>query len=446
MNQLNDEKTAVTLKHIPALDGLRGFAILALALGHFMIAQNWNGKPLFHIISGGWIFVDCFFALSGFLVTSILLDTRRRPDYFRRFYKRRQLRILPLYLFAVLAVFLVSFFIEGRRVELTGYDSLLWYLFYLPNLAITLKGGWLDHSSYLGINHFWAVGVEEQFYLLWPLVVYFIPRRGLMFLAAAILALGTPIRLLTGYIAGDIWGLAPYTSTWCRMDAIAAGAMVAMLLRLDWGKAYAANRRALKPILAACFSFSLLIMFLLAWSIPALLNPAAPAAVKIDFFCYAAYIAGFGYTAYKTYISRNQPDMLPFVLRESCKAIFTVMLIRMIFDLGWGGGQEKFTHSTLCFGSLVYILATTHTQTFLRKFFENRFLVHIGFFSYGIYLFHHLFRPIFGRTIEQWFFIDAALNPFLAQFLYIVTAGLVAYVFARLSWVLIEQPFIRLKK
>ena len=118
----------------------------------------------------------------------------------------------------------------------------------------------------------------------------------------------------------------------------------------------------------------------------------------------------------------------------------------MIFDLGWGGGQEKFTHSTLCFGSLIYILATTHTQTFLRNFFENRFLVHIGFFSYGIYLFHHLFRPIFGRTIEQWFFIDAALNPFLAQFLYIVAAGLVAYVFARLSWVLIEQPFIRLKK
>ena len=445
MNKLADEKIKPKLKHIPALDGLRGFAILSVALGHFMVAQNWKGQPLFNIASGGWIFVDCFFALSGFLVTSILLDTRQNTGYFRRFYSRRQLRIMPLYLFAVLVVFIVSTFVEGRPVKIFSYDSLIWYLFYLPNIAITFKTGWLEHSSWLGINHFWAVGVEEQFYILWPLIVYFTPRRWLLILSATILAIGTPIRVMTGYLFGDMWGLAPYTSTWCRMDAIAAGALVAILLRLRWDNFRNSEKRAHIPLIITCGIFAAALLSFTAWKIYVPFNPAAGINAKIDFWFYVIYMFGFVYVAYRIYQQRNEEDMLLKVIREAFKAVFAVMLVRMICDLGYGAGQEKLTHSTLCFGSLIYVLATAEKQSLLKSFFESRFLTHIGFFSYGIYLFHHMLRPIYARTIEQWFFIDAALNPFLAQLLYIAVASICSYFLARLSWILIEQPFVKLK-
>lgn len=446
MNNNIDNKNTVALKHIPSLDGLRGFAILSLALGHFMIAQNWKGEPLFNIISGGWIFVDCFFALSGFLVTSILLDSRQRKDYFKRFYTRRQLRIMPLYLFAVLIVFLVSFFIEGRQIKIFSYDSLIWYLFYLPNIAIAFKTTWLDHSSWLGINHFWAVGVEEQFYMFWPLVVYYMPKKTLMVITALIVALGTPIRLLTGHLFGDLWGLAPYTSTWCRMDAIAAGALVAILLRMHWHSTGNTEKRLHTIIMTICSILCAILASFAIWKISVPFNPSAGIIEKINFWFYPVYISGLAYIAYTTCQNRNDKDMLRKVLRESCKVVFAVMLARMIFDLGFGAGQEKLTHSTLCFSSLIYVLATAEKQSLLKDFFESKFLTHIGFFSYGIYLFHHMLRPIYAKTFEQWFFIDAAMNPFLAQVLYIVAVSICTYILARLSWIFIEQPFMKLKK
>src|SRR2546427_5689081 len=120
--------------------------------------------------------VDLFFVLSGFLITGILLDTKGSRHYLRQFHARRVLRIFPLY-YAALALFLIllPMLLPGDRVlrDLTA-DS-VWYWTYLYNVKVAAAG--FTSSSALG--HFWSLAVEEQFYLIWPIVVLYLARRHL---------------------------------------------------------------------------------------------------------------------------------------------------------------------------------------------------------------------------------------------------------------------------
>src|SRR5262245_10664845 len=160
--------------HIPALDGIRGIAILLVLLFHF--GQYGHGLPypavfvdkLFHrICQIGWVGVDLFFVLSGFLITGILYDSKGRNHYFRNFYVRRCLRILPLYYFSLILFLIVL----PKLFPLhTGFRSLrqdsFWYWTYLSNVRVAYRG-W---DSFGVLDHFWSLAVEEQFYLLWPIV------------------------------------------------------------------------------------------------------------------------------------------------------------------------------------------------------------------------------------------------------------------------------------
>lgn len=215
--------------HIPALDGVRGTAILMVMLFHMgmvppvgHLAQAWQ-----QITLQGGLGVDVFFVLSGFLITGILLDSRDSPNYFRNFYGRRVLRIFPLYY----AVVFFSLVVLPRvapwtiaRFGRVNHDA-LWYWFHLSNFAIARRGafahGILDVS--------WSLAIEEQFYLLWPAVVLRVPPKRLHQVCIVLIVVSCASRLLlTSFGAAPV---AVYTLTFCRLDGLAAGALVALLAR-----------------------------------------------------------------------------------------------------------------------------------------------------------------------------------------------------------------------
>jgi peptidoglycan/LPS O-acetylase OafA/YrhL len=223
--------TAVTTErgYIPQLDALRFFAILGVLVTH-----EWYPDPLPWIFGGldpGHVGVRLFFVLSGFLITGILLDCRRRAEerghrksvLIRRFYARRSLRIYPLY-YAVLAVIIVAGAAPAREVW-------PWLATYTTNIYIWHHQQWIGNA---GI--FWTLAVEEQFYLMWPLLVLFVPRRWLIPVLVGLISLAPAFRLwasihqpadltLNGYTSG--------TFTLAVFDCLGMGALLAILSQMD---------------------------------------------------------------------------------------------------------------------------------------------------------------------------------------------------------------------
>ncbi|NBT59763.1 acyltransferase, partial [bacterium] len=159
--------------HEPLLDGVRGLAILLVIFFHSSLipVKNSMDKILHGAALGGWAGVDLFFVLSGFLITGILLRTKEAPNFFFNFYMRRTLRILPLYyLFLILA-----FYVVPQTVQF-GFT----YWTFLSNILLGRLGQF--QSPVLDIT--WSLAVEEQFYLLWPLVVWATKREKLEKVAA----------------------------------------------------------------------------------------------------------------------------------------------------------------------------------------------------------------------------------------------------------------------
>jgi peptidoglycan/LPS O-acetylase OafA/YrhL len=194
------------------------------------------------VIGHGWLGVDLFFVLSGFLITGILLDTKERPHYFRNFYIRRVLRIIPLY---VVFVGVCCVFYRGYR----SYFVLS--TLFAANLA-HLYGVREPH----GPDVLWSLAVEEHFYLVWPLLVMLLSRRNLTVLAILIIVMTPLARGLAVAHGMDVEG-AVYSYSWFRFDGLALGAVVAIWIRSP----KASDRNSCR--LAACFiSTSLLITLL----------------------------------------------------------------------------------------------------------------------------------------------------------------------------------------
>lgn len=217
-----------SFKHVPALDGIRGLAIL-LVLGFHLLWSNWvTGSRFLDIVvrlrSSGWIGVDLFFALSGYLITGILLDTRDQPNFFRNFYARRALRIFPLY-YAVLVLLTIGF----HPSTVAAARPFLILAVYLQNTPLW----WHGHVPGLVANftsHLWSLAVEEQFYLVWPLVILLVPsRRALLWLAASIVVLSPALRYIL--LTHGAPFQATYKLTVCRADGLSAGAWLAIALR-----------------------------------------------------------------------------------------------------------------------------------------------------------------------------------------------------------------------
>jgi peptidoglycan/LPS O-acetylase OafA/YrhL len=210
--------------HHPALDGLRGLAVLMVLAFHFLHIDG-EGSAVERILlsasRAGWAGVDLFFVLSGFLITGILLDARGGQDYFRAFYARRVLRIFPLYYAYLAVLFLVVPLLLPSLDVKSGTQGWLWT--YLGNVLFAREGGF-EASPYTA--HFWSLAVEEQFYLLWPLLVWVLPRRRLALACLALVAVAFALRF--GIHRTTFNATAAYVLTPARVDALAMGALVAI--------------------------------------------------------------------------------------------------------------------------------------------------------------------------------------------------------------------------
>lgn len=229
----NQPPTTIFRGHIPALDGVRGIAVLMVLLSHFLLKDFWADEKCYTLAQAGWLGVDLFFVLSGFLITGILLGSKQSENYWSSFYKRRVLRIFPLYYFVVLVTWLTVIFIEKAPDRLQGYDSFVWFFTFTPNIAVSLKNEWLYHSHIFNLNHLWSLAVEEQFYLVWPFIVRFVPLRWLILLCAGLIVVATPLRFWVDDWAGEQFSKASYSLPFTRMDGLAAGSFLAVFFRLD---------------------------------------------------------------------------------------------------------------------------------------------------------------------------------------------------------------------
>ena len=210
-------------RHFPTLDGIRGLAIV-LVVSHQLnrlVGNDLLTRLADHVLVGGWAGVQLFFVLSGFLISGILLDSRESPDYFRNFYIRRALRIFPIYYFALL-LFIVA-------LPALGIVPLAWHENQLPL--------WLYYSNwppYAGgtalLPHFWSLAVEEQFYLVWPLLVHSRSPRALLRLCAVLAVASLLARV--AMVAAGIGSEAIYMNSFSRLDALVAGSAVAAMLRV----------------------------------------------------------------------------------------------------------------------------------------------------------------------------------------------------------------------
>jgi peptidoglycan/LPS O-acetylase OafA/YrhL len=314
--------------HIKALDGIRGLAALLVVLFHYGYAPF------------GWIGVQVFFVLSGFLITSILLKTKELPlaAYLGRFYWRRSLRIFPLYL----SVMLVAAMVYAIWRVPSGY------LLDLPYLATyTTNFGRLRQSDIdPAFVHLWSLAVEEQFYLIWPLLIYATPQRHLKKMIATIIISGPLIRLVVYYCFrenSEVLGRAIYSLPFTQFDAFAFGAAI-----IVWEAQKIGNAGRL--FLVSTFAMGAL---------------GALTILYMHFFGGGAYKGSLGYAMY----------LLP------------------LGGFVWG-------YSLIGLVSMFGIICALQRLPFF-KIFENRTIVYIGTISYGVYVFHvpllEIIHPALGH-------------------------------------------------
>jgi peptidoglycan/LPS O-acetylase OafA/YrhL len=228
--------TGVAERRVPALDGVRGVAILLVLIAHFRIVSDALpfDRAMNQISLIGYTGVDLFFVLSGFLITGILLDAKDSRRYFRNFYARRALRILPLYYGIVVALVVVLPLVHRSTEPLRVLQrNQAWYWFHAVNFIWRIPGA----TPYF-TGHFWSLALEEQFYLIWPVIVWRLDRVQLTRLCQACVAGALVVRL--GFVVlgrgGDVISYVP-----TRMDTLALGALLALGTRSPRGLTWLAG-------------------------------------------------------------------------------------------------------------------------------------------------------------------------------------------------------------
>jgi peptidoglycan/LPS O-acetylase OafA/YrhL len=210
--------------HLPSLDGIRGLAILLVVLHNtnpIEAPASLAAKLVGIVVDWGWVGVQLFFVLSGLLITGILLDTAKAENFYSAFFARRILRIFPLYYAVLFAAFVVVPLVTGHAID--GAREQVWLWTYLSN--------WADPfgHSVPAFPHFWSLAVEEQFYLVWPFIVLHAGTRGVLRIGVALVVVAFLSRL--ALLLGGFGHAGPYAFTICRVDALALGAIAAVLLR-----------------------------------------------------------------------------------------------------------------------------------------------------------------------------------------------------------------------
>jgi peptidoglycan/LPS O-acetylase OafA/YrhL len=379
--------------HIPALDGLRGVAILLVLLLHYFYGPVvthapygtlWIDRQILRVASLGWVGVDLFFVLSGFLITRILLGAREGGSYFRSFYARRFLRIFPIYygfLFFLIVILpnLPGFRGDPGLAKLRYHELVYWT--YLLNVAVSLHP-LVDRGGIFANGHLWSLAVEEQFYLIWPLVVFLLGRRGLGIFCVLCVIAAPAIRygLLHGAVPPLHSVFAAYTLMPARMDALALGGLIAVVER-EPDLLRRLSRWAL-PVGGAAALF-LAILYLSRGGLSAFDEP----------------VEVFGYSA----------------IALTCAALLTMMV---------GGPPGA-----------------------LQAVFGHRGLKFFGKYSYGLYVLHIQILYVLFRPLDYFGGLSAVGGSYLpAGLLFAVLATACAVTAAWLSWHLYEKHFLKLKR
>ena len=368
--------------HLPALDGLRGVAVLMVIAYHSLTGLRSAGVgKLFQV---GWAGVDLFFVLSGFLITRILLQTRERGGYFSTFYARRALRIWPLY-FLVLAF---SFGVMGRLLPGMAFDTQKYpfavYALYLQNL-------WQTDFGPAPINVTWSLAIEEQFYLVWPLLVYFL-RNGQLRALLWACVLVSPVARFVALWAGTT-PLRVYTFTLFHLDGLALGGLLALGVvdgrftaeRLEWW-----GRRLALPALLVAFGLAL-VFFNQGQAIhmaTALVGPGGPHVRGL-------LVAG----------------------------LYTLWAVGFASLLGW---------------------VLTGRARWLQAVLQWRPLLFVGQVSYGLYLFHAFVIP-FGGKYTRPLFYRYIPSTFVATVLGLLFEYAMLLALTVVSWRFFEKPLLRFK-
>jgi peptidoglycan/LPS O-acetylase OafA/YrhL len=371
---------------IPALDGLRGAAILLVLLHHQTLlpladgpaADQWFAR-FFHF---GWAGVDLFFVLSGFLITGLLLDAKGAPGYFRNFYARRTLRIFPLY-YAVVFFSLVVLpnlpagLVPAQKVANFGRidGDELWYWLYLSNYSIAAAGQY--RHGILDIS--WSLAIEEQFYLIWPLVVSRLGRTALLRVCMGLVVFAPLCRLALAW--GGANELAPYVLTPARVDTLAIGAFLAVASRDPGGLA---KLRPVVRVAGGALALGLVLWFL--------------AAGGIQTFGTAFLVLGFSAVA-------------------------------------------------LAFGALLALTVTAAPGSTLHRVFTWPVLRSFGKYSYALYLFHLPLRALVRDIVFTPASLPALAGSLIpGQIVFYAVSTALAFVAAWVSWYAYESRFLALKR
>ena len=359
-------------RYYPGLTGLRALAVLAVFGFHYI----GTGFGL------GWIGVDFFFVLSGFLITGILLDAKHDGQSLRPFFLRRMRRIFPLYYTVILLAVLYGVYIHARF-----YPQQALYLIGFGNYAGLVTGAPLhghnmttltgDRSrAFLATGHLWSLCVEEQFYLAWPWIVYRYQKLKTLLHICAVLLCAAPLIRLMCFLYAPKWMLAQallYTSLPTRMDALVMGGVVAILLRTSQKEKLLRHRRWL----------------LLASAAPVILGGAYCAVRNLD-----------------TSFSTNN-------------AISAALMYTVI---------------DVCAAAVV--LTLTDEKSRLTRSLSWRPLLWLGTISYGFYIFHELPRAgLISLALQKQYSHPVRFVALMG--LLISTAG------AAVSYRFFETPFLR---
>jgi peptidoglycan/LPS O-acetylase OafA/YrhL len=401
----DSEAESATRSYLPALDGIRGLAILLVMLHHFTpdtpyawglggaTAEapygRWAGAwPVIRWFHVGWVGVDLFFVLSGFLITRILLDTRGKPGYFRNFFARRCLRIFPLYYGVLGALFIVlpaAIALTGMQPRLAAalgeqyrqYESnqahQAWLWFYAANLGNVLGGLTWGH-----LGHFWSLAVEEHFYLVWPLLVALAPRWMLGWLCILCFAAAPAVR--AGMLACGVPYYDTYVFSACRIDSLTLGGLLALASVGGMSAHWLVRYRTLGVLVLL-----------------------------------SALISLFGI--------QGSPGR----------------------DSPW---MAVFGHSVLAALSAALVIVGIHAEPArgFGRLLLQPWLIRLGKYSYGLYVLHRLVLFPLRRVVSLDRLDSSVGSPLTALLMFHIIGITAALVVAVVSWHLYESRFLRLKR
>lgn len=386
------------MRRIAELDGLRAVAILLVLGCHYTGFAGLAGKlPEF-----GWIGVDVFFVLSGFLITTILLGSRNRSHPYKTFYSRRAIRIFPPYFLTTAAIIVIAY-ASGHRSMLTGeyitgqllflqafhqqtwsilFDffrhprghlSLVHGLMYLAHhIPAAQQGVWPSVEAMSG--PFWSLSIEEYFYVLWAPIVLMCSRRAIVWIGVAVCV----VEILLRWV--DAQPLA-YFDLFLRFDALVYGALLALLME-HW------RRKGTPRWAARLFLWLIAICLAVVASSLAAIHPVLGREI------------------------RNSPLILAIALPAFCVAVVSAI-------------------------GLVLMRAGTDWQ--LARLLRSGPLQYIGTISYTMYLVHLIASDLVLRVAKL---MDRGTSFVLLQN---VVSVLLTIAIARASWHYVERPLLKWK-